>query len=172
MMKQLLLIFFVFCHVTLSAQQRTANEFNQQGLAHKLYDAVFVEKPPLFAFGADSVKRFYFDHFNGYDSVLLKCISKGDTAKYIRIYFSFTVDKEGLCYDIQFDRVAATRYAKSELAKTLKYFIGLEKYFNTHLQKMIREMPLWKPALQYQQPVDCKMHDYFQFWVSINSPAY
>ncbi len=172
-MKQLLFILFIFCSFALFAQQqRTANEFNQQGLAHKLYDAAFLENPPLFVFGADSAKRFYFHHFNGYDSVLLKCIAKGDTAKYIRIYFSFIIDKDGMCYDIQFDRVGATRYAKSELARTLKYFTGLEKYFNTHLQKMIREMPLWKPALQYQQPVDCKVHDYIQFWVGINPPAY
>ncbi len=172
-MKWLFIFIFFFCSYSLFSQnQRTANEFNQQGMANKLYDASFVEKKPLFVFGEDSAKSFYFNHFKGYDSVLMKCISKGDTAKYIRIYFSFTVDRGGMAYDVKFDRVAATRYAKSELAKTLKYFTGLNKYFNKYLEKMIAEMSLWKPALQYYQPVDCRVHDYLQFWVGINPPAY
>jgi hypothetical protein len=172
-MKAFFFFIVLFCSARLFAQkERNANEFNQQASANKLFDVRYVEKPPLFAFGADSAKRFYFHHFKGYDSVLLKCIAKGDTAKYIRIYFSFIIDKAGMAYDVRFERVGATRYAKSELSKTLKYFNAIPSYFNLHLNKMMDEMPLWKPALQYYQPVDCRVHDYMQFWVGINPPGY
>src|ERR1700741_845065 len=67
--------------------------------SHMIYsgvqDAKRMQKPPIFPYGIDSLQRFYFSHFAGFDSILTKAINHGDTAKYIRVYFSFVVDRDG-----------------------------------------------------------------------------
>jgi hypothetical protein len=170
-MKYIFIISFLFVQNFLFAQsQRSGNEFIREQARDMLVDANYVEQPPLFAFGKDSLQNFYFSHFKGYDSVLTKCIANGDTVKYIRIYFSFVVDKEGKVFDAKFERVASTRYSKSDGAKTIKYFDPIKKYLNQVVQQIFDAMPLWKPALQYHIPVDCKMRDYMQFWVGLHAP--
>jgi hypothetical protein len=114
--------------------------------------------------------RFYFSHFEGFDSVLTKAIDRGDTAKYIRVYFSFVIDKNGTPYDGHFERIASTEYAKADNPRTIKYFSEDKKYYEKLIKEMVSKMTFWKPALQNAVPVDCKIIDYIQFWVGINPP--
>lgn len=159
----------------LQGQNRGANPMaaaQSQMMYNKVYDARYVEKPPVFMAGADSIKRFYYFHFERLDSIVSKAVNNGDTAKYIRIYFSFIVDKNGSAYDAKFTRIASTRYAGSNGAKTIKYFFEDKAPYQAAVKKMIQQMPFWKPALQNMVPVNCEMEDYFQFWIGINPPAY
>lgn len=137
--------------------------------ANKVYEARYLQIPPVYPFGTDSCQRFYFTHFKGIDSILHKTGINGDTTKYIRIYFSFVVDKHGLVYDAHFEKMASTQYAKSVTAKTLTYFSATE-YYDRLIKNMMAKMPFWKPALLNGRPVDCKMNDYLQFWVGTRPP--
>ncbi|MDB5209439.1 MAG: hypothetical protein JWQ30_266 [Sediminibacterium sp.] len=140
--------------------------YSQDG---KVYDAKYLSAKPMYPPGIDSCRRFYFAHFNGFDSVLYKVVTQGDTAKYIRIYFSFVIDKYGFVSDAHFEKIASTQYAKSATARMLKYFSAKE-YYNKLIKDMLQKMPSWKPALLYGVPVDCKMNDYFQFRVGAIPP--
>lgn len=131
----------------------------------------YVQFPPAFPFGTDSCKRFYFINFTGLDSMLINAVAMGDTVKYLRVYFSFIVDRNGLAYNARFVRVASTRYAKSLGAKTIRYFFERSKYYEKAIKKMFLKMPLWKPAIQNGKPVSCRMEDYIQFWVGLSPPS-
>ncbi len=146
--------------------------FSSQCLAqyHKAYDAKYLQTPAIYPSGTDSCQRFYFSHFKGFDSVLSKLIANGDTAKYIRVYFSFVIDKYGAAYNAHFEKIASTQYAKGITSKLVKYFPA-KAYYEKLVKEMIRQMPLWKPALLNGLPVDCKMEEYLQFWVGINLPT-
>ena len=124
-----------------------------------------VQKAPLFLWGIDSSRRYYFTHFTGFDSLLAMAGRYGDTAKYLRIYFSFVIDQYGLLSDAQFVRVASTRYAKSAGAKTVHWPKNELPYFEEAIWLMLRGMGFWRPALQNGIPVSCRREDYFQFWV-------
>ncbi|MES2329430.1 MAG: hypothetical protein V4539_07505 [Bacteroidota bacterium] len=136
----------------------------------KVYNAKYLSAKPIYPLGIDSCRRFYFTHFNGLDSVLYKVVAHGDTAKYIRIYFSFVIDKYGFVNDAHFEKVASTQYAKSVNARVLKYF-STNEYYDGLIKEMLSRMPSWKPALLNGVPVDCIMNDYFQFWVGITAPG-
>lgn len=137
---------------------------------NKIFEAKYVQKPPLFPPGTDSCKRFYFTNFKGFDTVLIKLIEKGDTAKYIRVYFSFVIDRNGIPYDSHFEKIASTQYASSDGARTIKYFSENKIYFQQLIRQMISRMSFWKPALQNGAPVDCRVDDYLQFWVGLTLP--
>ena len=137
---------------------------------NKIFNAKYVQKPPFFPPGTDSCKRFYFTNFKGFDTVLIKLIEKGDTAKYIRVYFSFVIDRNGIPYDSHFEKIASSQYARSDGAITIKYFSENNKYFEPLIKQMICAMSSWKPALQNGIPVDCKVDDYIQFWVGLTLP--
>ncbi|MEO8174503.1 MAG: hypothetical protein ABI581_15515 [Sediminibacterium sp.] len=136
---------------------------------NKVYDARYMQVPPLFPQGRDSCQRFYFIHFKGIDSVLYNTGLRGDTVKYIRVYFSFVVDKYGAIHDARFVKMASTQYAKSVTAKTLQYFSAYE-YYNRLVKNMMTQMPSWKPALLNGRAVDCRVSDYLQFWVGYTPP--
>lgn len=137
---------------------------------NQIFEARFVQTPPAFASGRDSCKRFYFIHFNGFDSLLARAVAKGDTAKYLRVYFSFFVDKNGVVYDAHFVKVASTQYAGSAGAKTISYFFDDKNYYEKVIRQMVFAMPLWKPALQDGVTVACRVEDYLQFWVGLAPP--
>lgn len=137
----------------------------------QVFDARFVQSPPVFPSGAGSCKRFYSIHFKGVDSILVKAVANGDTAKYLRVYFSFIVDRNGAVYDAHFERVASTRYAKTLGAKTITYFVADGKYYQEAVKQMIGKMPFWKPALQNGIPVSCRMQDFIQFWIGLTPPS-
>lgn len=105
------------------------------------------------------------------DSLISKAVAHGDTAKYLRIYFSFVVDKYGFFTDTHFIRAASTRYAKSFTAKTITY-IGNEAYYEKLVKEMLRKMSPWKPALKDGVPVSCRIVDYFQFLLTQNTASY
>ncbi len=135
-----------------------------------VFEARYVQKPPVYPMGDDSAGRYYFHHFPGMDSLLPKAISNGDTLKYFRVYFSFVIDKYGLITEPHFIRIATTRYAQSRNAKTVNYFLQDEWYYEKAIKQMLRKMGFWKPALQNGIPVSCRVEEYFQFWVGITAP--
>ncbi|MEO7532050.1 MAG: hypothetical protein ABIS69_11580, partial [Sediminibacterium sp.] len=137
----------------------------------KIYDEHYLQFPAVYPFGIDSCQRCYFVNFKGFDSVLYKVIAYGDTAKYIRVYFTFVIDKYGAPYDVHFEKIASTQYAKSITVKLLTYFTD-RTYYSKRIQEMMYQMPLWKPALLNGLAVDCRIHDYLQFWVGINPTRY
>jgi len=133
----------------------------------KIYDARYVQIPPIFPFGTDSCKHYYFTHFKGFDALLAKAFENGDTAKYLRIYFSFIVDKNGFVFDTHFIKITSTRYAKSIGDKTLQYFSSQTQYYERLIHQMLLFIPLWKPAIQDGIPVTCRVIDFLQCWVGI-----
>jgi hypothetical protein len=156
-MKNIFICLLVLCCTKAISQTRAFTTEDEKSIYDKIYEAKYVEKPPIFTFGADSCRRFYFTHFGGFDSVLNTAVSKGDTAEYIRIYFSFVVDKRGVPYDAKFERIASAESPRTPNAKTIRYFAEDKKYYD-------------QPATQNMQPVECKMDDFLQFWVGINPP--
>lgn len=145
----------------------SASVFSQE---NKVYEARYLPTPPVYPSGPDSCQRFYFTHFKGIDSVLYKTGMNGDTAKYIRVYFSFVVDKYGSVYDAHFEKIASTQYAKSVTARTLKYF-SATGYYDRLIKNMMTKMPFWKPAMFNGRPVACRMIDYLQCWVGTRPPG-
>jgi len=137
---------------------------------NRTYEAKYMQKPPVFVAGPDSLKRFYFAHFPAFDTVLSKAVEKGDTAKYIRIYFSFYIDEQGYPYEPEFDRVASTRSAATENAKTIKYFFDMKVILQDAVKNMINKMPQWRPGLQDGRIVTTSYTDYLQFWVGLSAP--
>ncbi len=135
-----------------------------------IYDARYVQIPPAFPFGTDSCKHYYFNQFKGFDSLIVKAVEQGDTGKFLRIYFSFVVDKNGFVLDGQFLKIASTRMANSLGAKTVSYFANQKSYFNRKIQMMCLEMPLWKPAMQNGFPVSSRVFDFLQCWVGLTKP--
>ncbi len=162
----------------------SAQVFSQRTLpqgTHVFYGEVFdakkMQHPPIYPFGQDSLLHYYYAHFAGFDSVLTKAIANGDTAKYIRVYFSFVIDRDGTPGDPHFRRVASTEYAKSATARTIKYFDDDKAYFDEVIKKMVHKMGFWKPGLANlansgsMVAADARVEDYIQFWVGINPPA-
>jgi hypothetical protein len=39
------------------------------------------------------------------------------------------------------------------------------------IKQMLRKMGSWKPAIQEGIPVNCRVEDYFQFWVGTTLPG-
>ncbi len=169
-MRKIVVCLFAILSVRAAAQN--LGNGNQLRGNTTLFDARYVQTPPLYPFGVGSCKRFYMAHFTGWDSVLTHTIAQGDTAKYIRIYFSFSVDRYGATYNAHFEKIAATVLPTSKYARTIPYFFSNKKYYDALIKKMIAHMPFWKPALQNGIPVDCRVDDYFQFWVGIRSPVF
>jgi len=151
-----------------AAPQRTITKRND--FYNQVFETRFVQIPPAFASGPNSCKRFYFSHFSGFDSLLAHVVAKGDTAKYLRVYFSFIVDKNGVVYDAHFMRAASTQYAGSAGAKTIRYFFEDAEYYERMIKQMILAIPLWKPAFEDGVPVACRVEDYLQFWVGLAPP--
>lgn len=148
--------------------------FSQKLYYNRIFTARELQKPPQYPYGADSCVHFYFNHFEGLDSVLTKVIAMGDTAKYIRVYFSFIISEDGTPYDAKFLGVGSTQYAKSAGVKYLKYFDddANKKYYNAVIRRMFTKMTFWKPGIYNGLPVDCLIHDYVQFWVGIEPPRF
>jgi hypothetical protein len=144
---------------------------SQQMFHNRVFTVNELEKPPLYPFGTDSCNRFYLSHFDGFDTVLTKTIEKGDTAKYIRVYFSFVIANDGSIYDPHFEGIGSTRYLKSKSIFKLKYFNANKQYFDRLIKQMMAKMTFWKPGLYRGSRVDCKVIDYIQFWVGINPPV-
>jgi hypothetical protein len=136
----------------------------------KYFIAKYMQKPPVFPYGADSIRRYCYFHFDAFETVLNKAIEKGDTAKYIRIYFQYVVDKNGTAFEGKFLKVASTAYPRGDNAKTIKYFNEDKEALNKSIKELISKMPFWKPGLNNNVPVDVLMEDYIQFWVGINPP--
>lgn len=152
-----------------SFAQRSPDKYS--GSAGRIYETRYVQQPPVYPMGIDSCRRYYFSHFGGMDSIVLKVVAHGDTAKYLRVYFSFVVDKYGFLSAPHFTRTASTRYAKSVTAKTITY-IGNEVYYDKLIKEMLRKMAPWKPALKDGVPVSCRVEDYFQFRLAQNTTGY
>jgi hypothetical protein len=171
-MKPVLLCLLILVAATANAQRDFGAE-NTRAIYDKIFEAKYVEKPPVFPFGVDSCKRYYFAHFAGFDSVLTKAIMNGDTAKYIRVYFSFVIGKSGTAGDGHFEKIASAdnARAKDKEVKTIKYFAEDKKYYDDLVKQMVAKMTFWKPASQDNVLVDCKVDDYIQFWVGINPPT-
>ena len=168
-MKGLLVFLLLIISVKALAQRnfsRSNESYNQ------IFEAKYVQVPPAFVSGPDSCKRFYFAHFGGFDNLLAHVVAKGDTAKYLRVYFSFVVDKNGVVFDPHFVRVASTQYAGSVGARTIRYFFEDTGYYEKMVKQMLFAMPFWKPALQDGVTVACRVEDYLQFWVGLTPPKY
>jgi hypothetical protein len=97
-------------------------------------------------------------------------MEKGDTAKYLRVYFSFKIDELGNVYEPKFERVASTRSRVTGFAKTIKYFNDLKPILDQAIRAMIQQMPVWKPGLQDGIPVKTANSDYLQFWIGLSAP--
>lgn len=135
-----------------------------------VYNAKSITHPPLFPFGFDSCQRYYYYHCEGLDSLLLLLQLKGDTAKFIRLHFSFVIDYRGLLNDPRFLRVSATSYAGSNYSRTLTYFSNYQGFFQKMIQRMLLPMPFWKPGLLNGLPVYARVEDYIQFWIGKRLP--
>jgi hypothetical protein len=137
----------------------------------RVFEARYMDKPPFFSYGKDSLMRFYFNHFNAFDTVLKKAVEKADTAKYIRVYFSFNLDENGYLYEPRFERIASTTSKYTGNAKTIKYFNDLQPILNKAINEMLKLMPQWRPGLESGVPVKTSNYDYFQFWVGLTPPT-
>jgi len=137
---------------------------------YKLFEYDYVERKPIFPFTADSLRNFYLSHFTAFDSLVTRCISNGDTAKYIRVHFEFVLDESGMAYDPKFSYIGSTRYKSSKSDKKIKYFDDLQPDFNDAVKLMVRAMPTWRPALQNGIRVNCRKEEFFQFWLGIKPP--
>lgn len=146
------------------------NRYPRNGWYDRIFEYRYVQQPPFYPMGVDSCRRYYFNHFQGMDSLLNKATAYGDTLKYLRVYFSFVIDKYGLITDPHFIRIASTRYSKSLYAKTVLYFTEDDSYYEKAVKQMLRKMGSWKPAMQNGVPVSCRIEDYFQFWLGITPP--
>ncbi len=169
-MKRIIICLLVLFSLKAGAQTRAFETEDTKAIYSQIFDAKTMAKPPVYPYGPDSCKRYYFSHFTGFDSVLTKAVENGDTAKFIRVYFSFTVDTKGTPYDGRFDRIAGTTSYKSKDAKTIKYFNDNKKYYEMLIKQMIAKMAAWKPGLYNDVQVECKIEDFIQFWVGINPP--
>ena len=87
-MKIILTLVAICIYVSGFAQQKST-------YYNRAFEAKYMQTPPVFVAGKDSLRRFYFTHFPAFDTVISKAVEKGDTAKYIRIYFSFYIDENG-----------------------------------------------------------------------------
>ena len=168
-MKHVIFFLMVFLSTKAMAQKSFETEDNR-GIYSQIYDAATMQKPPVYPFGPDSCKRFYFSHFGGFDTILNKAVQRGDTATFIRVYFSFVVDTKGTPYDAHFERVASTASYKTKDAKTIKYFNEDKKYIDKLIKEMVSKMTIWKPGLFNDVRVEAKVDDFIQFWVGINPP--
>ncbi len=173
-----LLILFI-CSLDVFAQEiqsdtrnRSANRATNTNASinqiRRIYNYDYVERKPIFIAGKDSLNNIYLSYFTGFDSLAMRCIEKGDTAKYIRVHFEFVVDENGTPYDGKFSYVGTTRYGSSNGDRKVKYFDDIKGYFNDAIKKMIKYIPSWKPAMQNSVRVSCLVKDYFQFWLGIN----
>jgi len=165
-MKPFFVISLLFVSFSLHAQ-RDANPGATQ-FYNRIFEYNYVEKKPIFVAGEDSLKRFFMANFNAYDSLVARAVNKGDTAKYIRVNFEYTIDENGIPYGGEFLYIGSTKYAKSQGDKKIKYFNDLNKYFNNAIKEMIKKMPNWRPAIQNNVRVKCSVKDYFQIWLGIN----
>ncbi|TAF98259.1 MAG: hypothetical protein EAZ47_00800 [Bacteroidetes bacterium] len=166
-MKQL--VFFVLLLLSSPCFSQGFDD-NRNQYMRRIFDAKYMQKPPIFQPGKDSLQRFYFNHFQGFENIIQKCIEKGDTAKYIRVYFNFTVDENGIASDAAFFKVASTQYAQGEGAKTIKYFFDDKKQIQEQLRKMVSALPTWLPGIESGQRVSANVEDYLQFWVGLQAP--
>jgi hypothetical protein len=160
-MKQILIVVFIFSCFSGFAQSQFYN---------RAFEAKYMQKPPVFPAGKDSLRRFYFMHFPAFDTVINKAVEKGDTAKFIRIYFSFFLDENGFAYEPSFDRVASTRSGNTENAKTIKYFFDMKPVLDKAIKDMVNKMPQWRPGIQDGVIVKTQCEDYLQFWVGLTPP--
>ncbi len=174
-MKTLLVYVFVISSLT-SFSQTNRPKSDSHLIEDYAFDARRIAKPPVFPFGIDSLQHFYFTHFAGFDSVLTKAIANGDTSKYLRVYFSFVIDKEGAPIQPHFIKVSATQFARSDGSRTLKYFDEDKSYLDESIKKMIFKMNFWKAGWanirnsNSMTTVDARVEDYIQFWVGLNPP--
>lgn len=166
MKKYLILICSLYFLKNVHAQTIASESSKQYYL--NIFDYDYVEKKPVFVAGADSLRNFYLLHFTAYDSLISKAILKGDTAKFIRVHFEYIIDENGIPYNPSFNYIGSTRYASSSGDKKIKYLNYLKDYFDKAIKQMIYKMPNWRPALQNNVRVRCKVEHYFQFWLGIN----
>ena len=174
-MKTFLLIFVLVISGSVFSQ-RGSRTPDTHIIYNGVNDARRMAKPPVYPFGQDSLVRFYFAHFSGFDTLLTKAIANGDTAKYLRVYFTFVIDRDGAPIEPHFTKVASTRYAKSEGSLAIKYFDEDKDYFEEAVKKMIFKMTFWKPGYANVRntnvlvATDSRVEDYIQFWVGIDPP--
>ncbi len=157
------LLFIVLLFVTLVS-------YSQSSYYNRTFEAKYMNNPPVFAYGKDSLKRFYFSHFSAFDTVINKAVENGDTAKYLRIYFSFYIDESGFVYEPKFEKVASTRSAVTESAKTIRHFNDMKDVLQKAVQTMLLKMSAWRPGVENGQPVKSLNYDYMQFWVGLTPP--
>lgn len=141
-----------------------------QSYQNRVYEAKYLDKPPVFIAGPDSLQRFYYTHFPAFDTVIAKAVQNGDTAKYLRIYFSFQVDENGFAYEPAFERVASTRSRVTESAKTIRYFQEMKQLLQGAVESMFKSMPPWRPGLNNGIPVKTLNYDFIQVWVGLSAP--
>jgi hypothetical protein len=144
--------------------------YQQSNYLNQVFEARYMEKPPYFPAGKDSLQRFYFSHFTAFDTLIAKAVEKGDTAKYIRIYFSFLLDDTGFPYEPKFERVASTRSKVTQSAKTIKHFFDMHDVLQQAIKQMIHKMPPWRPGIQDATAVKTRNEDYLQIWVGVMPP--
>lgn len=144
--------------------------YSQSSYYNRIFEAKYMNKPPVFAYGKDSLKRFYFNHFSAFDTIINKAVQNGDTAKYLRIYFSFYIDERGFVYEPKFERVASTRSAVTESAKTIRHFSDMKNELQEAVKNMLLKMSAWRPGVENGQPVKTLNYDYMQFWVGLTPP--
>jgi len=157
------LFFLVLLFVTLVS-------YSQSSYYNRTFEAKYMNNPPVFAYGKDSLKRFYFSQFGAFDTVINKAVQNGDTAKYLRIYFSFCIDESGFVYEPKFERVASTRSAVTESAKTIRHFNDMKDVLQNVIKEMLLKMSAWRPGVENGQPVKTLNYDYMQFWVGLTPP--
>ncbi len=168
-MKAIFFLLLMHANIYVLAQ---SNQNAPKTVQTKIFDYRYVQLPPLFPHGVDSCKRFYFTHFSALDSLLFYAILYGDTLKYVRVYFNFEIDQYGFLFDPKLLKVGVTRYPQSFKTNDAGYLAENAGYLEKAIKRMLKKMPLWKPALQYGVPVRCKVEDYFQFWVGDKPPEW
>ncbi len=144
--------------------QRPNPYFNQ------IFDAKYMDRPPVFVAGKDSLQRVYYRNFPAFDSLITKCIEHGDTNKYIRIHFSYVIDKSGAPYESDFEKITSTPSKAVTKSKFVKYFADDKKFYKEAVKQMIYKMPLWKPGSQNGVAVNARVEDYLQIWVGAEEP--
>lgn len=165
-MKQIFVYLLFLLVIDLNAQR-----LNNYRESQTLYRSAYLDHPAVYLMGKDSCQRFYFTHFTGFDSLLQMLVRHGDTAKFIRLHFSFVIDKHGVLSDAHFKKIAATAYGKSRSDRELIYFRNNRNYWKRLVKRMLATIGFWKPGLLNGKPVDAVVDDYMQFWIGLNLPG-
>lgn len=156
----------------LTAGVRAQDRMVQQSTMNSaVYNAQYMDRPPVFGPGEDSLSRLFFKRFSQWERLIGKAVENGDTAKYLRVNFSYLIDRDGTPYDGRFVSVTSTRYPRARAGKGIRYLSESREELQQAVKSMLSFVPQrWTPGLMSGRPVRSLREDYIQIWVGLSDP--